>query len=891
MINECCPDVVAPPRRPPRYGLIFDDFDVAPLCQVDMDLLVVDAAANVKLMQVFVNPRDEPIDITYAFPVPASATICGFSADLAGIQVEGHARSKNAAKVEFDDAIAQSHTACLLEQHSGDVVYLRLGRLPAHAEAKIRLEMAMELQAERDGTLRLAIPAIISARYPLSQPVLDADEGFAMKEGAMGPGSASFNFTVHFAMASPILGVQSPTYRDAFKCSPLFHDPTQAKAALKLSTMPDREIVLSITLERPMEQRCWIEPCMEGGGAAALAVLYPEEESMKQIFRAQAGEVPQQHKQCCKEFLFVLDRSGSMGGGCIRRAAEALQLFLRSLPEECRFNVIGFGSTVEMLFDSPVAYDASSLQIASNHAQSVQADLGGTELMQPLQLIFDRAVPNGFERRIVLLTDGQVCNTEAVLDLVRQKAAQAAVYTIGIGAGVSQSLVEGLAEAGRGAAEFVSGTERLEPVVIRQLERALLPDKGLRLMRVEWPGVKIEKLAPSILTPSTNMCQTGILCHGKRVLVAALLVDSASAETLEGRCPMRLHFANDESGQTAFLDVPVSILPSGRHLHATAGRVLMQNAITQLPGRPTCQEKAIAEAAIIELGTRLQLLSQHTSFVAVSSSALVMTPAQVQCMSANRRTASAADCIINAAVAIDFPEFLSLMSRKMRDTDTEEELIEAFKVFDHDGNGFISAAELRHVMTNLGEKLTDEEIDEMIREADVDGDVQVTYSTPAAQPQKPNVAATGDSLQPLILLQAFDGSWDLTEQFAKVVGLPLLVLSAELNIPDKEWATAVAIAFLHSLVADRAAEWKFVAEKGRQWLRKHCAENLEQLLNRAQQKLSTYVPDYVQIDGADDGSADEIEQSESTAAKPISRTSCSSGMINYEEFVKMMMAK
>merc|ERR1712072_1355531 len=63
----------------------------------------------------------------------------------------------------------------------------------------------------------------------------------------------------------------------------------------------------------------------------------------------------------------------------------------------------------------------------------------------------------------------------------------------------------------------------------------------------------------------------------------------------------------------------------------------------------------------------------------------------------------------------------------MKDTDSEEELIEAFKVFDKDGNGFISAAELRHVMTNLGEKLIDEEVDEMIREADVDGDGQINY--------------------------------------------------------------------------------------------------------------------------------------------------------------------
>ena len=76
---------------------------------------------------------------------------------------------------------------------------------------------------------------------------------------------------------------------------------------------------------------------------------------------------------------------------------------------------------------------------------------------------------------------------------------------------------------------------------------------------------------------------------------------------------------------------------------------------------------------------------------------------------------------------IDFPEFLTMMARKMKETDSEEEIREAFRVFDKDGNGFISAAELRHVMTNLGEKLTDEEVDEMIREADVDGDGQVNY--------------------------------------------------------------------------------------------------------------------------------------------------------------------
>ncbi|KAJ6218910.1 hypothetical protein RDWZM_004722 [Blomia tropicalis] len=76
---------------------------------------------------------------------------------------------------------------------------------------------------------------------------------------------------------------------------------------------------------------------------------------------------------------------------------------------------------------------------------------------------------------------------------------------------------------------------------------------------------------------------------------------------------------------------------------------------------------------------------------------------------------------------IEFNEFLHMMSKKMKETDKEEELKEAFRVFDRNGDGFISAPELRLVMTNLGEKLTDEEVEDMIKEADLDGDGLVNY--------------------------------------------------------------------------------------------------------------------------------------------------------------------
>ncbi|CAL0310362.1 unnamed protein product [Lupinus luteus] len=75
---------------------------------------------------------------------------------------------------------------------------------------------------------------------------------------------------------------------------------------------------------------------------------------------------------------------------------------------------------------------------------------------------------------------------------------------------------------------------------------------------------------------------------------------------------------------------------------------------------------------------------------------------------------------------IDFEEFLNIMCRNVKENMVEE-LKEAFKVFDRDQDGFISATELKHVMMNLGERLSDEEAEQMIREADLDGDGQVSY--------------------------------------------------------------------------------------------------------------------------------------------------------------------
>mmetsp|Transcript_44859 Transcript_44859/g.71619 ORF Transcript_44859/g.71619 Transcript_44859/m.71619 type:complete len:205 (+) Transcript_44859:71-685(+) len=76
---------------------------------------------------------------------------------------------------------------------------------------------------------------------------------------------------------------------------------------------------------------------------------------------------------------------------------------------------------------------------------------------------------------------------------------------------------------------------------------------------------------------------------------------------------------------------------------------------------------------------------------------------------------------------IDFQEFLLMMAKKMNAVDSEQEIREAFKVFDKEGTGSISSAYLRHIMTTMGDRLSDDEVDEMIQEADIDGDGDIDY--------------------------------------------------------------------------------------------------------------------------------------------------------------------
>jgi hypothetical protein len=175
------------------------------------------------------------------------------------------------------------------------------------------------------------------------------------------------------------------------------------------------------------------------------------------------------------EFVFVVDCSGSMSGERIQRARDCLQIFIRSLPSGSFFNVIRFGSQFESLFHSSSLYTEANVNRALTLAANMQANLGGTNLHKPRLHVLGQGRSCVGLRQLFILTDGEVDDTDRIIQLASSHRSESRIFAIGIGGGADAGLIEGLANATGGRCDYVISNEDLSSKVIPQLQTSLSP--------------------------------------------------------------------------------------------------------------------------------------------------------------------------------------------------------------------------------------------------------------------------------------------------------------------------------------------------------------------------------------------------------------------------------
>jgi len=556
-----------------------------PLRGVEVRGKLVGPAAEITVIQTYTNTEQRPIEAVYVFPLDADAALCGFVATVADRRVEGRIEERERAFEIYDDAMADGDGAFLVDQERPNIFTASVGNLPPGAIATIELRYVTFVADEGDAR-RFVLPTTVSPRYVADQgPEVGQPDGERINPERQLTTDYGLTLSLELEVPEGLAEVASPTHPIRTRLTPGGAVVELAQEATRL----DRDFVLQVSTQMPREPFAAVA-AEEDGTRVAMVSFRPDVAAL--LGDAYAGS----------EVIFLLDCSGSMQGTSIDQAKRALSLCLRTLDQADCFNIVRFGSHHEMLWPQSRRFDEGSLQEATRYLERSGADLGGTEIMAPLQDIYQMPLDRERPRQVLLLTDGQVSNEAQIIDLARQHQSKARVFTFGIGAGASDHLVKGVARASRGASEFIAPGERIEAKVLRMFNRVRTP--ALNDARVDFGSLQVE-MAPRSLPP---------IFAGDRLNILAR-IRSGHAESVAlhagGRTwRLPLNLERPDGGQAI-----VTLWARERIKELDAGAPARMGSAQSRGRSEARKEKARQE--LIALSKRYGIVCSATSFVAV----------------------------------------------------------------------------------------------------------------------------------------------------------------------------------------------------------------------------------------------------------------------------------
>jgi len=433
------------------FGLSLINGEAVPLEGVKVKAYLNGRGSKVIITQMFKNTSKNAIEAVYKFPLPSDSAVCGFRAIIGDRIIRGEIEEKEKAFKIYDEALAKGDGAYLLDEERPNIFTLSVGNLNPQRSAIIEVEYVSLLDSSGN-TAKFYLPTTISPRYiPDNMP----DKNGIPVDETINPLFAfdvdyGLKISVEISGKDLISSIDCPSH----KLKTSYGSNTICQEFSSDTVKMDRDFVLNIAYKEDFKSRAYYFEDKKSGAGFVELDLSPRTDEKKENSKSRQNEI-----------ILVLDCSGSMEGSSIIQAKNALEILLRAMKPGDKFNIYRFGSTFNKFCDYSVVYDDITFTKALAFIKNTEADLGGTEILAPLNDLF-KDDDNRNIKNIILITDGEVGNEDDVIKLVKLSSAKNRLFTVGIGYGPNEYFIKSLADATGAASQIVHPEERIEPKIL-----------------------------------------------------------------------------------------------------------------------------------------------------------------------------------------------------------------------------------------------------------------------------------------------------------------------------------------------------------------------------------------------------------------------------------------
>ncbi len=533
---------------------------------------ITDQVAELSYRIVFRNPTDRRLEGVLMVPLPADASLSGFSMMIGGKETKGELLEASQASSIYQSIVSRAIDPGLLELVGERMFRAKVFPIEPRGEIVATLKMTQTL-AKSGGLVSLSVP-MRSAR-------------FAQGEGGRASARIALKTT------RPLRSILSSNadvrvIRDGERAASISYEES--------STGP-QDLALTFSMrEDPL---------------AAGVLAYRESGEDGTFLVTLSPKIAAEAKAAPKAVVFVVDRSGSMTeGGKMDQAKKALVWCVDRLNPQDRFGVVDFATDWNALEEGALlAATPENKARAKRYIERIEA-AGGTNieagLDQGLKLL---NMADGRAPMLFFMTDGvpTIGQTDpgALLRKVAQDnaALRARVFSFGVGSDVNTLLLDKLAEAGRGARDYVAPNEDIEAKVSSLYQKVSHP--ALTDVKLEWNGVEVDQVYPKPVPD--------IFYGGDLALYGRFRAGGKGTLVVTGKA----------NGKPARFEFPVE-LPSETTRNAFLPRLWASQKIgheldvIRLSGRPADPEVV---AFIVKLAKKHGIVTPYTSFLVTEEGA------------------------------------------------------------------------------------------------------------------------------------------------------------------------------------------------------------------------------------------------------------------------------